>query len=143
MYALTLVTDARDVRGRTTSGELKLQLSDHVPRTTTAHEVGIGRPIVIGWTDISVTSIKAEIDGDPNSRDPDLPGVIHIFDGLLRLGNGRTFDAGTTTLIVLEAGPKGFRGYWTSGGAMAQRVDDRGRLANDRGWFCAMKSDSA
>jgi hypothetical protein len=140
MYELTLVTDARD---RTTRGELKLQLSDHIPRTTSAHEVGIGRPIVIGWADISVTSIKADIDGDPNSRDPDLPGVIHIFDGLLRLGNGMTFDAGTTTLIVLEAGPKGFRGHWTSSGAMAQRVDDRGQLADDRGWFCAIKSDSA
>jgi hypothetical protein len=142
-YEITLIATASDVAGRRSSGHLSLRVTTQRPVSVDSFAIGVARPAVIGWSDIQLNAVAACTNGNPNSRDPTDPGVVHTFEGHLRLGSGTHLDGCGTVLIVQEQGPSGFRGQWDSYYSLAYRVDSKGRPLRDRGWLCAVRSDSA
>ncbi len=140
-YQLTLVTTFGDSAGRQTTGLLsltgmpaELRGGGELTDTTVALEL-------YGTTEVDPNVVNAVAVGQLASSDPSQPGVLVISrqtaagpEVTIRLGSeanrrGMTrFDGGYWALQVLEAGPAGLRGTWSSG------VTNR----NSAGHFCAV-----
>ncbi len=136
-YQLTLVevvngTDARTARGMLTLRQQPSELDS----------LGNSATPLYGFTDINLRAIGAYEVGDPDSEDPQAPGVLVLEsdrDGarriLLRLGadanrrDDALFDGAYTVLEVREIAADGFAGTWRSGL----------RLSITEGYFCARR----
>ena len=136
-YQLTLVevvngTDARSAQGTLTLRQQPPELDS----------LGNSATPLYGFTDVNLRTVGAYEVGDPDSEDPQAPGVLILesdSDGvrriLLRLGadanrrDDMLFDGAYTVLEVHEIAADGFAGTWRSGL----------RLSRIEGYFCAKK----
>ena len=136
-YGLALVEVLNGVHARRAHGVLTLlRQPPGLDRLKTA-----STPLY-GFTDVDLRALGAHRVGDPDSTDPEAPGVLvleSLHDGkrriLLRLGadaNRRDemlFDGAFTVLEVHKISGDGFTGNWRSGA----------RLSRTGGYFCARR----
>ena len=136
-YQLTLVEVVNGTDARSAQGTLTLH-----QQPSGLDSLGNSGTPLYGFTDVNLRAVGAYEVGDPNSDDPQAPGVLVLESSqtdtrriLLRLGadaNQREdmlFDGAYTVLEVREIAADGFAGTWRSGL----------RLSLTEGYFCARK----
>ena len=136
-YRLTLVEVVNGTDVRSAQGTLTLR-----QQPSGLDSLGSAATPLYGFTDTNLRAVGAYEVGDPDSEDPQAPGVLILesdSDGarriLLRLGadanrrDDMLFDGAYTVLEVHEIAADGFAGNWRSGL----------RLSLTEGYFCARK----
>ncbi len=136
-YRLTLIEVVNGSDARSAQGTLTLR-----QQPSELDSLGNSATPLYGFTDINLRAVGAYEVGDPDSEDPQAPGVLILEsdrDGarriLLRLGadanrrDDMLFDGAYTVLEVHEIAADGFAGNWRSGL----------RLSLSEGYFCARK----
>lgn len=141
-YTIEVVAMSGEAAG--SSAEGRLWLRPNPPDLRSIRSAGGGERTdaaapLYGWTDLPLESVGAVRIGDPESDDPQAPGVLVVTYGnsiTLRLGSEANrrdvlrFDGGFTALRVRRAGAESFAGSWASG---VQGTDAEG-------YFCARRS---
>lgn len=136
-YRLTLVEVIGDVPKREAKGSLTLRR--HLQDLNSLD--GVSTPLY-GYTSIDLQSVGAHRVGDPNSRNPQAPGVLVLESDragrrviTMRIGSEANrsdsvrYDGAYTVLEVLRICENGFAGQWRSGL----------RFSRTTGYFCARK----
>ena len=136
-YQLTLVEVVNGTDARSAQGTLTLR-----QQPSGLESLGSAATPLYGFTNVNLRAVGAYEVGDPDSEDPQAPGVLVLEsdrDGtrriLLRLGadanrrDDMLFDGAYTVLEVREIAADGFAGTWRSGL----------RLSRLEGYFCARR----
>ena len=136
-YRLTLIEVVNGTDARSAQGTLTLR-----QQPSGLDSLGSAATPLYGFTDVNLRAVGAYEVGDPDSEDPQAPGVLILEsdrDGarriLLRFGadanrrDDMLFDGAYTVLEVREIAADGFAGAWRSGL----------RLSLTEGYFCARK----
>ena len=136
-YRLTLIEVVNGTDARSAQGTLTLR-----QQPSGLESLGNSATPLYGFTDVNLRAVGAYEVGDPDSEDPQAPGVLVLEsdrDGtrriLLRLGahanrrDDMLFDGAYTVLEVREIVADGFAGTWRSGL----------RLSRIEGYFCAKR----
>ena len=136
-YQLTLVEVVNGTDARSAQGTLTLR-----SQPSKLDSLGNAATPLYGFTNVNLRAVGAYEVGDPDSEDPQAPGVLVLESDsagarriLLRLGadanrrDDALFDGAYTVLEVHEIAADGFAGNWRSGL----------RLSRIEGYFCARK----
>jgi hypothetical protein len=141
-FAVRLVADSGAKRGATTEGRLQLTPQDSAHRRLELPDGSTSSTYTFplaGTAAVDFAAVGAVAPGDPESVDPESPGVLVIERPgqiLLRVGSeanrrgARRFDGAYTVLRVQQVTEQGFAGTWESG------VD----MDRSGGHFCAHRT---
>lgn len=126
-FRVRLVASSGARRGETTGGRLQLMPQDSANRRLQLPDGSSSATYTLpfyGTAAIDFAAVGAVIPGDPESGDPESPGVLVIESPgrvLLRVGSDanrrgvRRFDGAYTVLQVQQVTDQGFAGTWRSG----------------------------
>ena len=136
-YQLTLVEVVNGTDARSAQGTLTLR-----SQPSGLDSLGSAATPLYGFTNVNLRAVGAYEVGDPDSEDPQAPGVLVLESSrtgarriLLRLGadanrrDDMLFDGAYTVLEVHEIAADGFAGNWRSGA----------RSSRSEGYFCARR----
>ncbi len=136
-YQLTLVEVVNGTDARSAQGTLTLR-----SQPSGLDSLGSAETPLYGFTNVNLRAVGAYEVGDPDSEDPQAPGVLVLESSrtgarriLLRLGadanrrDDMLFDGAYTVLEVHEIAADGFAGNWRSGA----------RSSRSEGYFCAKR----
>ena len=141
-FAVRLVASSGAKRGATTEGRVQLTPQDSAYRRLELPDGSSSSTYTLplaGTAAVAFAAGGAVVPGDPESVDPESPGVLVIErpgQVLLRMGSEanrrgvRRFDGAFTVLRVQQVTEQGFAGTWESG------VD----MDRSGGHFCANRT---